>query len=456
MKKAILMKGPFNTRSGYGDHARSIFYALYDSDKYNIMVIDVRWGDTPRNFLQKDNTRHQQLANSFLTRPLETQPDIYIDVRIPNEFETVGKFNIGITAGIETNAISQKWIEGCNKMDLVIVPSEHSKSGVVNTAYDVMQQLPDGTQQKVGAQKVTKPVEVLFEGIDDTVFMPLKVGEIEKSFLQYINNIVPEDFAFLFVGQWVKGGYGEDRKDIGKLIKVFYETFANQKKRPALILKTSGATFSAIDRAETISKIHDIKSKFPSDWALPNVYLLHGDLSEKEMNLLYNHPKIKCMASFTHGEGFGRPLLEATMVDLPVIASGWSGQLDFLDSNYSILLSGALEQVPKSAVWKDIIIPESQWFVVNEHKAYTALTGAIKNKYEIKTRAKQLGKRNRKKYTLQEMQKLLTEIVEKYTSNLSTPVSLQLPKLKKVGTESPMQSDSSPPKIKLPKLKKII
>jgi glycosyltransferase involved in cell wall biosynthesis len=449
MKKLVLMCAPFTSRSGYGDHARSIFYALHQTEKYEIKLLDVRWGDTPRNFLQKDNLAHKSVLDAILdNQQLNTQPDIYIDIRIPNEFETFGKYNIGITAGIETNAISTKWVEGCNKMDLVIVPSNHSKEGIVNVVYDKMQNLPDGKQQKVGELKVEKSVEVIFEGADETIFKPLKVNEINKSILNKINTIVEEDFAFLFVGQWVKGGYGEDRKDIGKLIKVFIETFANLKKQPALILKTSGATFSIIDRKETLRKIKDVQKKFPQDWSLPNIYLLHGDLTDEEMNDLYNHPKIKCMTSFTHGEGFGRPLLEASMVGLPIIASAWSGHIDFLDSNYALLLKGSLEQVPGSAVWEDIIIPESKWFVIDEHSAYSALKFAFENKNEIKEKAKRMMRDNRKKYTLNNMTELLNEVVDKYVKHLDGPTQLNLPKLKKVG-------ENKSPKIKLPKLKKV-
>ena len=135
-------------------------------------------------------------------------------------------------------------------------------------------------------------------------------------------------------------------------------------------MKTSSATFSVIDRRDILKRIDMIKKTVKGD--LPPVYLLHGDLSKKEMNYLYNHPKVKAMVSFTHGEGFGRPLLEATMTGLPVIASGWSGQLDFLDRDKSLLIQGNFEKVPKSVVWQDIIIENSQWFTVDESSAYKA------------------------------------------------------------------------------------
>ena len=441
MKKLMLICAPVSSRSGYGDHARDLVRSLIAHDKYEIKIMDVNWGETPRNAL--DKTKDKQIINCILPQPkLDKQPDVYIDIRIPNEFQTWGKINIGITAGIETNAVSNSWIEACNKMDLIIVPSKHSKDGFIKAMYEKMQTQADGKQQKVGELKLEKPIEVLFEGVDDDVYKM-----IDNSSLNLVDNI-KEDFCFLHVGMWGKGGYGEDRKDISKLVKVFYESFANKKKQPALLLKTSGATFSIMDREDCLQKIRKIKDKFPKDWNLPNIYLLHGSLSTEEMNKLYNHPKVKSFVSFTHGEGFGRPLLEAAMVGLPVITSGWSGQMDFLSTTDSMLISGELVKVPKSQVWKDIIIPESQWFNVNEEQAYKAMNHCFKNYDEVKKKSLKLMKINRDKFTLNKMTEKFDEILSPYIDKVPTQVGLKLPKLKKAG-------EVNKPKIKLPKLKKV-
>jgi glycosyltransferase involved in cell wall biosynthesis len=441
MKKLMLICAPVSSRSGYGDHARDLVRSLINHDKYEIKIFDVNWGETPRDALDKKLDKN--IINCILPEPkISRQPDVYVDIRIPNEFQNYGKVNIGITAGIETTAVSDKWIEGCNKMDLIIVPSEHSKQGFASALYEKMQTLPDGKQQKIGELRLEKPIEVLFEGTNENVYKP-----IDNSSLDLVDDI-KENFAFLHVGMWGKGGYGEDRKDIAKLVKVFYESFANKKEQPALILKTSGAGFSIIDREECLKKIRQIKDKFPRDWNLPNIYLLHGSLSEEEMNKLYNHPKVKSFVSLTHGEGYGRPLQEATMVGLPVIASAWSGQLDFLTEDDSILLGGEMIPVPKSQVWKDIIVSESQWFNVNETQAYKAMNYSFKNYDEVKNQALNLMKTNREKFTLDKMTEKLNEIITPYIEKVPTQVGLKLPKLKKAG-------DTKTPKIKLPKLKKV-
>ena len=427
MKKLMLICAPVTSRSGYGDHARDLVLSFMKHDKYDIKIMDVNWGDTPRNALNENNPEDKKILDCILRENLNKQPDIYVDIRIPNEFQQHGKFNIGITAGIETTGVSQVWLDGCNKMDLVIVPSEHSKNGFVKTIYDKMQDLPNGEKQKIGEMKLEKPIEVLFEGVDN-VFKPLKKEEIDINFL----NDIKEDFAFLFVGLWGSQGYGEDRKDVGKLVKIFYESFANKKEQPALILKTNGAGFSVIDREHMKNKIKAIKSQFPKDWKLPKIYLLHGSMNKEEMNMLYNHPKVKCMVSFTHGEGFGRPLLEATMVGLPVIASNWSGQIDFLDEENSLLIGGSLVQVPESVVWENIIIKESKWFNIDENQAYKMLNYTFKNIDEFKNKANKLMNINRKKFTLNKMSEKLEDIIENYTKELPNQVPIKLPKLKKV------------------------
>ena len=449
-KQLMLMVGPFSTRSGYGEHARDMFKSFYDIGKYDIKILDTRWGDTPRNALNEDNEYDKLILDSILINPhIDRQPDICVDIRIPNEFNPVGKLNIGITAGIETTAVSQPWIDGMNKMDFNIVPSVHSKSSFMNTYYDKMQTSQNGQQQKVGELKIENPIEVLFEGADTDIYKNIPVEEMDKSIYDTINDMVKEKYSFLFVGSWLKGDYGEDRKDVSKLIKVFYETFINTKNPPALILKTQGATFSIIDKESILNKINNIKSKFPSNMTLPNVYLLHGDLTSKEMNSLYNHPKIKSMVSFTHGEGFGRPLLEATMTGLPVIAPNWSGHIDFLDEEYCMLLGGKLDKIPDSVVWKDILIPESMWFNINENESSNVLQFAFKNSFDMKSRADRLMNINNKKFSHSKMTEKLKEIMNKYESNIPKPINLKLPKLKKISKVDDTQ------KISLPKLEKV-
>jgi len=439
MKPLLVMSAPVCTRSGYGDHSRDLLRSLIKMNKFDIKVLSQKWGNCPMNALTKgkddDIISILHFGNQF-----PKQPDIWVQVTVPNEFQKVGVLNIGITAGIETTHVSQEFIEGMNRMDFNIVPSEHAKQVFLNTTYD---KVDKNTNQKIGELKLEKPIEVLFEGADLEVFK--KTELIPKPIYEEINKI-SENFCFLFVGHWLQGDLGQDRKDVGGLIRTFLETFKNTKSnKPALILKTSEATFSVSDRERILKKIDSIKESFGLNSL--NIYLLHGDLTQEEVNGLYNHPKVKAHVSFTKGEGFGRPLLEASLSGKPVIASNWSGHIDFL--KHSVLLGGKLGQVHPSAA-NNFILKEAGWFNVDYTYAQKALKEVYKKYKTFIPEARKQAKFSREMFSLEKMNKDFEVIVHKYTSNIPQQVQLQLPKLKKVSSDK-----TEVPKIKLPKLKKI-
>ena len=452
MKKLVVMCAPFGTRSGYGDHARSIYYSIMDRDDINIKCLDVRWGTTPRNHLNPEVPRHKKLLDCFVDfEELKEQPDVYIDIRIPNEFANPGKFNIGITAGVETDVVSPEFLAGMNNMDLNIVPSRFTAATFQKCSYDQVEDMPDGQKQKTGDVKLDKPIEVLFEGVDINVYYPMDKYKIKSDFTNELTELIKEDFAYLHVGQWTKGGFGEDRKNIPLMIKCFLETFSNISNPPALVLKISGANFSILDNYQTVKGLNEIKEKFLRVESLPNIYLIHGDLTIQEMAILYNHPKIRAFITCTHGEGFGRPMLEASCCDLPVIASKWSGHMDFLTDSDSLLINGFLKEVPKSALWKPIIVKPGKWFNVNEADVKRKLRTFYKKHKLIGKKARRLGKNNRRKYSLNKMAEKFNKILDDVLVSIPSPVNLKLPKLKKVDSEK----SKSQTIIKLPKLKKI-
>ena len=417
MKPTLVFQGPVATRSGYGDHARDLLHSLYKLDKFNIKVISTRWGMTPMDALNYNNEFHKWIVDNIIPQITE-KPDIYMQVTVPNEFQPLGHYNIGITAGIETTVCALDWIHGCNRMDLIITPSEHAKASLVQTMYNEANQ----QGQLVRQHKIQKPVEVLFEGFDENDFGTDVVATISEL------DEVKEDFAFLFVGHWLQGDLGEDRKNVGMMIKTFAMAFKDEKVKPALILKTSTATFSVMDRERIIGKIREALGK---DYGKVPVYLLHGDLTPTEMNGLYEHPKVKAMLNFTKGEGFGRPLLEFSLTGKPVVVSNWSGHLDFLKQG-AVLLEGEMKNVHESAADK-FLLKEGQWFNVNISKALSKIKDVYKNYDKYKVEAFQLGKQNKQNFSLTKMTKSFDSILNNY--GIYTKIQpkfqqLQLPKLK--------------------------
>ena len=442
MKPLCLVTAPVATRSGYGAHSRDICRALIKLDRYDVKIWNVRWGNTPVNALHTDDPNDKIIIDRLIPTPdLPKQPELHIHIVVPNEFQPIAKYNIGITAGLEMSVVPPKWLEGMNRMNMNIVPATFVKKVMEDCKFDIHD---DKTNSKVGELKSEKPIEVLFEGADTNIYK--KTTEFSKDFLDEMKN-VEESFNFLYVGHWLQGNLGEDRKDTGMLVKVFLETFKNMKKKPGLIMKTSGAGFSVLDREDILSKIEKIKEGVDGD--LPNVYFLHGDLSDAEMNGLYNHPKVKAHVSFTHGEGFGRPLLEASLSGKPVIASNWSGHVDFLPKNLSILLDGSLSEVKRGAIADDFKVDGQKWFVVNYTQAVAVLKDVYKSYKKYTFNAKKLATINKSKFSLDAMTRQLGKILDKYVPEFPEEVKLELPKLKKVG------STDEPAKVQLPKLKKV-
>ena len=417
MKPTLVFQAPVATRSGYGDHARDLLHSLYKLDKFDIKVISTRWGMTPMDALNYDKPFHKWIVDSIIPQITE-KPDIYIQVTVPNEFQPLGFYNIGITAAIETTHSPIEWVHGCNRMDLIIVPSEHSKKSLVDSVYN------EANQQKqiIRQHKIEKPIEILFEGFDENDFGTDAVRTVSEL------DAIKEDFAFLFVGHWLQGDLGEDRKNVGMMIKTFAMAFKDEKVKPALILKTSSAGFSVIDRENMIKKI---KESLGKDYGKVPVYLLHGDMTPSELNGLYEHPKVKAMLNFTKGEGFGRPLLEFSLTGKPVIVSGWSGHMDFLKSG-AVLLEGELKPVHESAA-NQFLLKESMWFSVNISKALLKIKDVYKNYDKYKAEAFQLGKQNKQNFSLEKMTKLFDGILNQY--GIYTKIQpkfqqIQLPKLK--------------------------
>jgi hypothetical protein len=444
MKPLVLVTGPAATRSGYGAHTRDLVRALVAMDKFDIKINALRWGNTPWNALNEQDPKDKIIIDRIIKgNELPRQPDIHFQVSVPNEFTPLAKYNIGVTAGLENTAPKPEWVEGMNRMDMNIVVSKFVKGVFETVVYD---KIDETTKKKTGEVKVVKPMEVLFEGADEEIYK--KTKEFSKEFVDEMNKI-PEKWCFLYVGHWLQGRLGEDRKDTGMMLKVFLESFKNHKNPPGLIMKTSGATFSIIDRNDMFHRIEEIKDSVKGK--LPNVYLLHGDMSDEEMNELYNHPKSKAMVTFTKGEGYGRPMLEMSCVDKPVIASNWSGHTDFLNPKLSVLLPGVLTDVHKSALPKDYIVKGAKWFTVNYQHASQILKDVHKNYRKYVLNAKKLGMYNRSKFSMKAMTKKFESILNQYLPKFEEQpqtVDLKLPKLKKVNT-----NDSGD--IQLPKLKKV-
>lgn len=419
--RKVVISSPVATQSGYGHHAREIIKQFIDKkDKeWEINLLSMPWGNTPFTYPISSDWKRR-----FIGLPLQTKPDIWVQITVPNEFQAVGQYNIGVTAGTEGSVCNPEWIDRINQMQLIIVPSEFTKKTFEDTA----------TQS---GKPITTNIQVISEYFDDAVYSNKNVTTSIPAL-----DSIKEKNAFLMCGHWLQGNLGEDRKNISGALHCFFTAFKDKQRstQPALVLKTSGATYSVTDRWEIEKKIEQVQNMFGTEiHKLPPVYLLHGDLTNAEMNALYNHPKIKAMVSFTKAEGFGRPLLEFASTGKPIMAPHYSGQADFLKKEFICALPGTLTNIHESAA-NDFLLKEAQWFTVDYGYASKMFVDILKNTKKWN----ELSKRQRYFVNSNFTETVISKRYDEVLKHIDT------------GIESvPQHVELKLPKLKLPKLQKV-
>lgn len=415
-KPSFIISCPIDTYSGYGARSRDIVKAIAYLDRYDIKILPQRWGDTPHGFIEDHNEWH--FLKPLIINKVEKQPDIWMQITIPNEFNPIGKYNIGCTAGIESTGCDATWVQGINRMNMTWTSSKHSKQVFESLKFE---QRDKQTNNIVGTIKCEKPVHVVFEGVNLDLYKHLPSSEVKLDL-----SSIKESFNFLFVGHWMGGDLGHDRKNVGLMIKYFIDAYKNKSSQPGLILKASTGRNSYFGREQILTKIRKLKQTYPLNTKFPPIYLLNGNLSDKDMNELYNHPKVKAMVSFTKGEGYGRPLAEFGLSKKPIIASGWSGQVDFLSNEFVSLLPGKLENVHPSAA-NQWLKQEFQWFQVDPKSAVKCFK-EVKSKYnKFITGGKRQGHHIKTNFSWEAMKELVGNILKHNIPEFPKEVGLSLP-----------------------------
>lgn len=340
--KKVLLRGPSLTQSGYGVHCRQVASWLLSKKDISVKFQALPWGDTP--WILNSN-----FGNGLVGKIMENtvdvttiQPreyDVTFQLQLPNEWDkNLGKFNVGLTAGVESDVCHPDWVTACNKMDVVVVPSSHTATCFSNSG------------------NLTKPMHVVPESFCQEILDPETSVELPK---------FNTNFNFLLFGQFTGDNPFNDRKNLFFTLKWLFETFKDDSD-VGIVLKTNVGRNTLIDKRRTHDIANAIKKECRKLSPFPRLHILHGELSNKEVAALYRHPQIKALVTATRGEGYGLPILEAAASGLPVIATGWSGHTDFLKHGKYINLAYNISNVHHSRIDGAIFVQNSKWAEVKE------------------------------------------------------------------------------------------
>ena len=386
--KRVLVRGPLLSLSGYGEHSRQIFQFCETQKNWQLTTQVLPWGITPWivNSDMEDGLYGRIMSK---TGPTSNDYDITIQIQLPNEWDaSLGKYNIGVTAGVETNRCSHQWATlDREKMDMVIVPSQFAKRTF----------LKSGT----GLEKT--PIHV----VPEAYYKDLTNDPTED-----ILKNIETDKNFLMVGALISENPEADRKNLVNSIKWFLHAFHN-RKNVGLIVKTTKGRDTSIDR-EIIRKMMKQIRKTAKAGDYPKLYMLHGSMTRQEMTNLYKNKKICGLVSATRGEGFGLPLLEAAVSGLPIVASDWSAHTEFLSGPSFLRVLCDIKTIPASRVDDNIFIKSAQWAEPREGNFKRKLKMALDQNSTLKEKAEKLSNSLLESHSLQAIfrhyEKVLSEI----------------------------------------------
>jgi glycosyltransferase involved in cell wall biosynthesis len=373
----IIVRAPLLSISGYGVHSRQIFRWLESKNIFNIDAQVLNWGNTSWmiNPDMEDGLIGRIMASSK-TPDENKKYDISFQVQLPDEWDAnIANINIGISAVVETDVCNPAWLENMNQMNYIIVPSTHVKRTIENTG------------------EVSTPILVIPEWYYE---------HIENSSFDDIEIPTSTSFNFFMNGTITGGSVGSDRKNTFNALKWFCEAFEGDQEVGLIIKSTVGGRGTRIDRRMTEKMLKECLSQVrPGEF--PKVYLLHGNLTSREISSIYQRKDVKCLVSLTRGEGFGLPLLEAAASGLPVMTTNWSGHLDFLQLGRFLPINYDLHPISEDRIDNRIFLQGMRWAEPNEED-FKRKVVKLRNKYEMpKSWAQDLKRKVRENFSSKEI-----------------------------------------------------
>ncbi|GGG17039.1 glycosyltransferase family 4 protein [Paenibacillus abyssi] len=300
----VIWNGPVYTPSGIGKASREYALALHRQG-VDVKVIADRGRARPDGGTSTRTLRI--LAKKPYTRK---KPKVLIYHRLPHSLDIKkarAQFDyLLLNAVWETTKIPSDWFPNINRFDAVCVPSAQNKTAMINSGVKV-------------------PVYIVPHGVHAGTFTP--------SNKKLFPGLPKGTFVFVSVFTF------QHRKNPELLLRAYWEAFSS-KDRVALVIKTSG--FGTRETGAWISsRIQAYKKKLGFGSKTAPIHLITGYTSPGKLKEIYRTGHAFVLP--TRGEGVGLPFLEALSSGIPVIATGWGGHMDFLNSRNAFLVRYKLQ-----------------------------------------------------------------------------------------------------------------
>ena len=256
----------------------------------------------------------------IMSRPI----DVTVHVTSPGYQRNPRRLNLAYTM-FETDRLPPGWADALNRCDGVLIPSEWCRAAFL-------------------ASGVTVPIHVVNHGVF-TCDVPAPGPRAR----------VIDPFCFLSVLQWT------ERKNPAALLEAYWLEFA-QDEPVSLGLKVSPWGIDDTIAAE----IAAVRARLGLR-AYASLEVIRGDMHQAEVWELIN--SCHAYVSAHCAEGFGSPMLEAMACGKPVIGTGYSGNLEFMNDTNSLLVDYTLGLVGEvrpalrqfyspNMTWAQVSIPD--------------------------------------------------------------------------------------------------
>ena len=388
-KKRVLLRAPLLTISGYGVHSRQIFDYLNNRSDVDLTVQLLNWGNT--SWMINSDLECGMIGQIMqCSKELSKQPyDLSVQVQLPDEWDhKIAHKNIGISAFVETDKCNPAWVDKCNLMSEIIVPSSFLKEVINNSG------------------KTATPINVVHEHFNKYL--------VKNSHNTTLDLKLNKKFNFLILGQLTGNNKDNDRKNTVNMIKWFCEAF-HDNPNVGLVLKTNLGRCTLRDRTETVKAAKSIINNFRKG-KYPIVEVLHGNMTSEEIAELYKNKNIKCILSATRGEGYGLPLVDAAASGLPIVATGWSGHMDFLNKECISSLDYELKPIHESRIDNRIFMKGAKWAEVESSEFKNKILDVYENYSKSKKKAQRMQQDVRSNFSREAVFKRYDEIIGKYLS----------------------------------------